>query len=255
MAIVGVDGCKGGWFAIRREQEAPSKYKMFASIDELWNEWRDASLILIDIPIGLPKSKTIRRECDVEARRHLGQPRGSSVFPTPGREALRALTYPAAKDANQSEIGKKLSKQTWAIIPKIKEVDDLLRGRAQARSRIREVHPELCFWAFAGEPMKYRKGKQAGYQERLSLLRGLDPSAECITNGALKVFPRKKVAKDDILDALVAALTAECGVDRLGSVSHEPQCDEYGLPMEMLYCLTEQSHAEQQHEHRPCHQP
>ena len=33
----------------------------------------------------------------------------------------------------------------YAIIPKIREVDSLLRGNAKARRAVREVHPEICF--------------------------------------------------------------------------------------------------------------
>jgi predicted RNase H-like nuclease len=125
---------------------------------------------------------------------------------------------------------------TWGIVPKVKEVDDFLGRCPEARSRVREVHPEVCFGAFAGGAMKHRKGIKAGYQERLNHLRRLDPATDSIVDSALREFPRMKVAKDDILDSLVAALTADCSPDRLESLPVEPQWDACGLPMEMLYC-------------------
>jgi len=47
----------------------------------------DLAGIAIDIPIGLLEGP---RVCDKAARKLLGQPRGSSVFPAPCRPALEA---------------------------------------------------------------------------------------------------------------------------------------------------------------------
>jgi hypothetical protein len=35
MSVVGVDGCKGGWFAIRLEDDKPSCGEVFGNIKEL----------------------------------------------------------------------------------------------------------------------------------------------------------------------------------------------------------------------------
>jgi predicted RNase H-like nuclease len=43
------------------------------------------------------------------------------------------------------------------------------------------------------------------------------------------------VGKDDILDALVAAITALAGLNALVSVPDPSESDECGLPMQMLY--------------------
>ena len=56
--------------------------------------------------------------------------------------------------------GKGLNKQTFNILPKIKEVDDSLASCGKARKIIREIHPEVCFWALAGNrPMQYNRLK------------------------------------------------------------------------------------------------
>jgi len=42
-------------------------------------------------------------------------------------------------------------------------VDELLRGDGDARSRVREVHPEVCFWGLAGGlPMNVHKKDRDG---------------------------------------------------------------------------------------------
>ena len=52
---------------------------------------------------------------------------------------------------------------------------------------------------------------------------------------ACRRFVGGGVAKDDILDALVAAVTARCGHDRLQTIPNCPPKDCKGLPMEMVY--------------------
>lgn len=233
MTVVGVDGCKSGWFAVRLEPGERYSFKVFRWIEELWNEWGNVSLILIDIPIGLSDTK---RRCDTDARVALGR-RHSTVFTPPCRAALEAPCYTEASDENHRVTSRKLSKQAYGILPKISEVDELVRHDTEARSRIREVHPEVCFWAFAdGTPMTARKSRRDGFQERLNLLCQLDARTESIVDRALGEFRGRGVARDDILDALVAALTADCDPHELRSFPSKPQFDKYGLPMEMVYC-------------------
>ena len=43
------------------------------------------------------------------------------------------------------EIGKSLAKQTMAIIPKIREVDEFLESHPEYKNRLCESHPELGF--------------------------------------------------------------------------------------------------------------
>ena len=57
-------------------------------------------------------------------------------------------------------------------------------------------------------------------------------------NGLADSFPRNRVAKDDILDALAAAVTgwlAGSGRGKLATLPSEPPKDAKGLPMEMVY--------------------
>ena len=53
------------------------------------------------------------------------------------------------------------SRQSFAIYPKIKEVDSLLQRNPRARTILREVHPEICFWALSGQiSMSINKKKE-----------------------------------------------------------------------------------------------
>jgi predicted RNase H-like nuclease len=233
MSVVGVDGCPSGWFAVRLEAGGHSCFDVFPRIEDLWSEWQDASLILIDIPIGLSDTN---RQCDTDARAVLGRPRHSSVFPTPCRAALGAPNYKEASETNRRVTNRGLSKQSYGILPKIKEIDEFVRRNLDARSRIREVHPEVCFWAFNGAPMTHSKHEQDGFEERLGLLCQLDAArTDFIVKGGLGKFLQREVGRDDILDALVAAVTADCDPNELRTFPRKQQLDECGLPMGIVY--------------------
>ena len=242
MAVVGIDGCRAGWFAVRLEDSGEAQSRVFGEFDALWREWGDASLILVDIPIGLPDKNVTQRSCDSVARRLIG-PRRSSVFPPPSRAALEHPTYRQASDANFHEVGRKLAWQTFYLIPKVRDVDRLLNEIPASRERVREVHPEVCFWAFAGErPMSSNKKRAAGREERLAVLRGVDRRSDTIVESAKNSFLRGEVAVDDVLDALVAAYTAGGDSSKLRSIPAVPETDSCGLPMEMVYSAQAISH-------------
>ena len=54
---------------------------------------------------------------------------------------------------------------------------------------------------------------------------------------ALQRYPRYQVARDDIVDALVLAITAAQPEDRLFTIPAEPETDSAGLPVEMVYAI------------------
>ena len=233
--FVGVDGCRAGWFAIGLEAEGRWQVDIFPDVSSLWDHHRQAALILIDIPIGLKTDGSAERRCDPKVRKLLG-PRRSSVFPAPCREAIYASSYREACDINQRLTGKRLSVENWNIIPKIREMDSLLSDDASARGRIREIHPELCFRGLAGRPMQHAKKRSEGLSERIQLLQSIYPQTAEIINHAISTYRRKDVARDDILDALSAAVTGLVGEKNLVSIPQEPEFDERGLRMEMVYC-------------------
>jgi len=233
---VGVDGCPAGWFAVLLDDEGDWQVRVFGDIRALWRECRDAELILIDIPIGLRERGKEERLCDREARDILKPvKRYSTVFPAPCRSALMASSYREACSINRARTGRALSKQCWAIAPKIKQVDDLLMETG-AQGRICEIHPEICFWALAGmQPMANPKREKDGMHERLQVLNRVYGRTPEVLAEAVTTWPHGKVAPDDVLDALAAALTAYLGHGKLRTLPAEPEIDERGLPMEMVY--------------------
>ncbi len=235
--FVGADGCRAGWFTVLLDETDNWEVNLFSDISSLWNRYSNVTVILIDIPIGLSESGE-GRKCDKEARPLLGARRGSSLFKIPSRSAVYADTYEEAKHLNRQVTGKKLSIQTWNIIPKIREVDMFLSANLDARSLIKESHPEICFWALTGHPMKYSKKKLEGFSERIQILQSALYSTNSIVKQALSNYPRNKVTKDDILDALSLAVTAKLGIQHgFISIPEISEYDSHGLPMNIVYSL------------------
>lgn len=233
---VGIDGCKAGWFAIGLFQSGSWNFSVFADVAQLWNKFYEAQLLLIDIPIGLREDGVIGRACDTRARQILGSPRASIIFTPPMRPALESNDRETASEKNYSLTGRRIGVQSWAIAPKIKEVDHFLRSRPNARKKIREVHPEVLFWALNGfKPMSHKKSRHSGFEERLGVLRTHFHNSDALVEEALHTFRRNKVARDDILDALAAAVTALFGKGQLTSIPEKSEKDPFGLPMEMVY--------------------
>ena len=194
--VVGVDGCKSGWFCVRINSDHSWETNCFDDIAVLGREWGDARLILIDVPIGLPDRHKPVRPCDQEARRLLKWPRASSVFSPPSRVAFNGKSHPQASRLNKAEVGRGLSLQAYGILKRIREVNGFLTREKSARGVIREVHPEMCFWAFNGHrAMKYRKKSKAGFKERLRLLsRVFLPAHDIVAPVAMQFTRNRKPA-------------------------------------------------------------
>ena len=234
MKYIGVDGCRKGWFYVSLDDYDKGKSGVFKDIQSLSEKFHDDCLILVDIPIGLRDKGNLERLCDKEARTVLGD-RRSSVFPVPCRDAVHKNNYEEASLINHELTGRKLSKQSWFISNKIRQVDELLKTSVKYRKLVREVHPEICFCGLnGGESMKYNKKTPEGFKERLSVIRNLYMECDELVEEALS-YKRRGVTKDDVLDALVAAVTAKLGFNKFKTIPKVPEYDMAGLPMEMVY--------------------
>jgi predicted RNase H-like nuclease len=132
-------------------------------------------------------------------------------------------------------MGKSLSKQSWHISEKIRQVDELLTNSVN-RKLVREVHPEICFWGLnGGKSMNYYKRTPEGFDERLGVIRKVYRECDKLVDDALNTYKKSDVNDDDILDALVAAVTARFGFNELKTIPEVPEHDEMGLPMEIVY--------------------
>ena len=206
-ALIGVDGCRGGWI-VAASDGALSEIS-FAVVDDLApviaRAESGAALMAIDIPIGLRDDGP--RACDLAARRWLGRPRASSVFPAPCRAALAATTYRRACGLSRRALGVALTIECFNIVPKIRHVDALMTPGRQAF--VREVHPELVFAMLSGRGRGLVEPKRtaAGERLRLRLLRRVaprfDPAAVRATLGLARV------ARDDVIDAVACLVAAQ----------------------------------------------
>ena len=236
VAGIGIDGCTHGWFYVRLDGTETSFGVKSRLVDLLDAE--PSSTMLIDIPIGLrdvrPPDGPPERLCDLEARGVLAPGRKSSVFPVPSRAAVYANSYEEACERNEVALGKRLSKQSWAIAPKIREVDSLLQARPEIRPRLRETHPEICFWGIAGNPMRHPKKKREGFRERLEVLGRALPEAHDLFRAAFLEFGGFEASRDDVLDALAAAVAAS-RITSCRTLPRVPETDSTGPPMEIVY--------------------
>lgn len=168
------------------------------------------AVVGVDMPIGLPAVGA--RVCDIESRRRLG-PRRASVFPAPRRSLLATERWTP---------GLGLNKQTFNLLPKIRELDALVTPALQ--SRVVEVHPELAFTAMAGAPMRWPKRTAPGRAERLAALGLARPPVR--PAGA---------APDDVLDALAVLWSAQRIARAAGERVGDGARDARGLLMEIRY--------------------
>jgi len=229
---IGVDGCKDGWFYFELNGER-SSFGHIQSAAELKHLAPAGCCVLIDIPIGLPESQRDTRACDERARKVLKTPRRSSVFSAPCRQALRANSYEEALRINREVLGLGLSRQSWGIAPKIREVDELLRGTWARTTLPREAHPEVCFWGLYGSAMRHPKKRRDGFHERMQVLNIFEPLAEQLIASAFLTHGGFDASRDDIVDAFVLALCARSDAKR--TLPEAPARDKRGLSMEMVY--------------------
>ena len=235
---IGVDWASKGWFGVILYDNGSWETDHFPTIWSLWKNHSDAFRISIDIPIGLPANN--RRACDVEAKQKLGQ-QGRSVFYTPLREAVYEQNIEDAKETNL-EAGYSIQNQAWGIVPRIREVDEFLDMTPSARDCLFETHPELCFYSLNEQKTLPRKETEVGIQRRKELLENEQLEALSIYEQACDLYLTPEYAsflnsKDDILDALVAAVAAKRPVDELARLpkANDPPQDACGLPMQMVY--------------------
>jgi predicted RNase H-like nuclease len=212
------------------------------TLDALLESLPQSSLLLIDMPIGLPQSGGEERPCDLAARKLLGKGRASSVFPVPVRPALRASGYEEAKAINRRLSGKGISYQSWNLAPKLRELDELMQHSPRARHCVREAHPEICFWALNGrQAMQYNKKTAKGRREREALLyRYLSALPDILAHAASR-YRRAELGWDDMLDAAVLAYSARHGPASLSTLPNNPEHDAHGLPMAIVYYEPRQS--------------
>lgn len=217
--VLGADGCPDdGWVVAElgtrtRWHHVVGAVALLALAAEL-----AADALAVDVPIGLPAGGT--RACDVQARRRLTGGRASSVFAAPTRATLEFGTYAQARPHLPA-----LSAQTFALVPRIRDVDEALRDAGpRVHDLVVECHPEVSFRALTGLVLP-RKRSAAGALLRLDALRA--------AFGEVPPHVPAGAALDDALDALACAWTARRWLRGEAEVLGG-EVDAEGVPMRIV---------------------
>ncbi|TJV39834.1 MAG: DUF429 domain-containing protein [Mesorhizobium sp.] len=247
MTVVGVDGCRAGWIAVRRDPGAAPSVAVFPSFAALLDALPAGATVAVDMPIGLPDvSQKGGRGPEALVRPLVGN-RQSSVFAIPSRAALYAHTddfttieawHAAHRQA--SEVAKATSNpprgvsiQAFGIFAKIREVDAVLIARPELRRRVFESHPEVAFCRL-NEDQAMRLPKKikgavnpAGMAERKALL-----CRHGYVRGFLDRTPPRGAAADDFLDAAAMMLIAgRIASGEARPLPDPPLADRFGIPV------------------------
>jgi predicted RNase H-like nuclease len=228
--LVGVDGCRGGWLALIDLGHRDIRAWVFRSFLELIDAVPKSALISVDIPIGLPEKGP--RHCDLEARRRLGKPRSNSVFSAPLRACLAAKSHEEAGRIRFKIEAKKMSLQAFGILPKIREVDELLRKDSRLARRVIEVHPEVSFAEWnRGKALKYAKRRAEGKAERCRLIEKVWPG---VIEGIRERLQGEEYVRDDLYDAFAALWSIRRYAAKSARVLGGSAVDSRGLVMRIV---------------------
>lgn len=235
--IAGADGFRDGWMVVLwRPATGTVRRRTVDDVDALWALPEAPAMLGIDMVIGCPDTaRPGGRLCDHSARQLLGHPRGASVFSPPAYDALSADTYDDAQRRNRASgpDAPGLSKQAYHLFPKMRALAQSMTPNRQ--DRVREVHPELSFYAMNDDtPVADSKHTDDGRTARLDLLaaQGVSDIRDVVdarAGGAL--------GADDIIDAHAACWTArrmhEGTAERCPPLADEAPTNARGLRMEI----------------------
>ncbi|MFC7176701.1 DUF429 domain-containing protein [Halosegnis marinus] len=233
--FVGAHWSPAGWVAAVFSAEGFEGASVHDEIGQLWGAVEErARRLLVDVPVGLVEEGDPERAADRLARAVLGDRAGAVTTP-PVREATRKRRYPAAERVMRRKADADLSKAAFAASAAIAAVDDLLREVPETREVVGESHPELCFRAFAGEPLAEDRRTAGGYAERMRTLAEFDRDAPPTVQSAAEDAAGTDARVEDVLDALALGYTARPGPGDLRTLPADPDTDATGLPMRLHY--------------------
>ena len=210
-SVIGIDGCKAGWIIAKTLENKSISFQIIKNLNDAYLEGGNLSHIGIDIPLHL--SHTGKRFAEIEARSLLKN-RACTIFTPPTLNALRAKNYMDACEVNFKECGKRISKQSWNLFPKIKEAQKLLQNNSISKLKIFEVHPELSFMAMNDMSLiKASKKTDIGREIRIKLVQKFFPnfSFELVRNK----YKKTQVLDDDILDSISVLWSTQRIVDNI----------------------------------------
>ncbi|MEF8779637.1 MAG: DUF429 domain-containing protein [Haloferacaceae archaeon] len=236
------------WTAVAFDGREFDHAAVFPEIGDLWLRYEEAERILIDVPIGLVDEGEPDRECDVLARRvavrdgdatdgdAAGRTRERTRhLPPPVREATRKRRYSTAAKVHERKTGERLPEESFERSPAIAAVDELVSEIPEARERIHEAHPAVCFRAIGDEPLQYDRRTAGGYAERMRRLAAFDREGAPTVQHAAEATAGHDVRVEAVVDAVVLAYAARPSRLPLRSLPPDPPTDARGLPMRIVY--------------------
>lgn len=231
--FVGATACQEDWLAVAYTSAQFDHATVFEEVGELWATYEEsAERIAIDIPIGL-ETETVPRPNERLALNMLGQQR--SPVPAPIRAATRKHRYRAAGRVYERKTGSELSEEAYEMTPYVAAVDELLRAIDDARPIFVEASPELCYLAFAGDPMEEPREFAAGYAERMRTLATFDGDAPPTVQSVAAATSGYQIPVQAVVDAVAIGLTIRPGPGSLRTLPEDPPEDEQGLNMAYVY--------------------
>jgi predicted RNase H-like nuclease len=202
--IIGIDGCKSGWFSVWENQDKSIHSAVFSNLNELKNFFKNESQLILGIDMPVVLSEVIPRQADQLARKLLSK-KASSVFTAPTPEMLDQPNYEKASLVSKRLFGKSMSLQSWYLFPKIKDVQTMIHHEDM---QIYEIHPELSFRAMNNEQVILESKKtHEGFALRNALLSM--HFKNFIFEDIRNQHARKDVMDNDILDALAVLWSAK----------------------------------------------
>jgi predicted RNase H-like nuclease len=214
LRICGIDGCLNGWVVA-----SSTSVDVIRTFDEIVDNF---DVIGIDMPIGLPRSPA--RRADAQARAFL-RTRSSTIFPTPPRDIVETcFDYTTANAQHRARHGKGLTRQSFNLFPKIREVDRAARAIRHGPPTLVEIHPDCAFARMAGRPLPAKRSAR-GRDDRVRLVE------QCF--GAVPIAARG-AQEHDVLDAWAVLWSAR----RYAAGTHvtfgDGETDDAGLPMRIV---------------------
>lgn len=222
------------WLAAAFDDDGYDHATVVDGVGELWTAYEDdAARIAVDVPIGL-EAAAAPRPNERAARALLG-PRSAALVGAPVREAARKQRYRTAARVHERKTGSELSRPAFERARLVTAMDEFLTTIDEARPVFVEAHPELCYRAFAGEPMERDPETAAGYAERMRTLAEFDVDAPPTVQSVAEATGGHDVPIPAVPDAVALALTVRPGPGDLRSLPADPPTDERGLPMQYVY--------------------
>lgn len=231
--VAGVDGCKRGkWIgALMRFGDPMSLIiRVVDSLAEIVDSPERPQVVTIDMPMGLPdKVGRFGRPPEQMVRKIIGARLQAAVFSTSCRDVVYAPDYTTAIALSRRAETQPFapSPVANAIMPRIRQVDALLRQRPELIDKVFEVHPELIFCLLNNQPLTNSKHEADGLVYRRKLL--IDAGVpEEVAWGK----PPQHAAVDDVLDALAAMVAAsEIQAGRGKPFGEDGDKDRFDIPI------------------------